>query len=778
MIGGDCVKVHSLNGAYRLFYADEQLNPSDVAGMEVIPAEVPGNVEIDLMRAGILPDIFFGNNIKVLRPYEFYRWRYERTFDAPEREEGERVFLRFKGVDCFAEYALNGIPFGKSDNALIEHRFDVTELLQPGRNELSVDIASPILCAAKLPYDAYSTGIEGVYEALRVRKAPSAYGWDIMPRAVSAGIWRDVLLEIEGLTEFEDIYFATLCATEREAKITCVYAAHTDVAYYEGLSLKITGAIAGTEAFTVTRPVRFPKGRFDFTIESPKLWWPLGYGDAAVYDMHVELRRDQEVLAVCDMVLGVRTVDLDRTPYTDASTGEFCFRVNGVKILCKGSNWVPADALHSRDASRYEEMLKLWVDTGSNIVRCWGGNVYEDHAFFDFCDRHGILVWQDFAMACGLYPIDEEFMAVMREEASFIVKKLRNHPSLLLWSGDNECDQFAAMQGPTGDPARNRLTREVLPQVVARHDPTRPYLASSPFISPEVYELAKGDYSIVDRLIPENHLWGPRDYYKSSFYAQATSHFVSETGYHGCNSLSSMKRFLSEDKLWPWQGNDEWLTHAAEMYGQTGPYAYRIKLMADQIHEMFGMDPDNLPDFILASQISQAEAKKFFIELTRTKKWRRTGVIWWNMIDGWPQFSDAVVSYDFIKKLAYHYIKRSQQPVCLMMTEPESWHIRLMAGNDTRRDAEGTYRVWDADTGETVSEGTFFAPANETVEIAPIRISHGDQRLFLIEWEIEGARGGNHYIQGMPPLGFDRYKQWLPKIAALDGAFAADEVGK
>jgi len=220
------------------------------------------------------------------------------------------------------------------------------------------------------------------------------------------------------------------------------------------------------------------------------------------------------------------------------------------------------------------------------------------------------------------------------------------------------------------------------------------------------------------------------------------------------------------------------LTHATEMYGEKGPYAYRIKLMADQIREMFGFDPDNIEDFIIASQISQAEAKKFFIESTRYKKWRRTGVIWWNMIDGWPQFSDAVVSYDFIKKLAYYYIKRSQQPICMMITEPDHWHVKLMVSNDTLENCEGYYRVTDGDTGEILSQGNFVSVANAAMEVDNIRISHGEQRLMLIEWTINGVVSANHYILGMPPLNFERYKSWLKRIADLDGTFNPDQVGK
>jgi beta-mannosidase len=765
----------SLNGEYLLHFCDQQENPEGLEGMQTIPATVPGNVEIDLMRAGMLPDIFFGNNIKLLKPYEFYRWRYEREFTAPKTAPDERVYLAFQGGDCFATYFLNGEKFAQSDNALIAHRYEVTNRLKPGVNRLAVELSSPMLAAADLPYDAYSTHLNTNYESLRVRKAPSCYGWDIMPRTLSAGLWRDVDLEIEGPNEIKDLFFSVRSLYKKSALITCAYQTHSDAKHFAGLQLRITGT-CGESSFTIIHKMHFVSGRFDFEIANPLLWWPNGYGPANVYDVKAELLKDGQVVAEYFTSFGVRTVKLDRTDITDSYGGEFCFIVNGEKILCKGSNWVPADALHSRDAGRYEKMLKLWVDTGCNILRIWGGGVYEDHAFYSFCDRHGIMVWQDFVMACGTYPIDEGFLAVIRKEAEAVVTKLRNHPSIILWSGDNECDALAMMLAEQ-DPNCNRITREVLPQVVTRLDPYREYLASSPYISPAV--TAHGlTYKRIEHLLPESHLWGPRDYFKSAYYTGARCHFASETGYHGCNNLSSIKNFISQDKLWPWQNNDQWLTHAAEMTGPDGSYAYRIKLMADQIHELFGFDADNLEDFILASQISQAEAKKFFIEFTRAKKWRRTGIIWWNMIDGWPQFSDAVVSYDFIKKLAYYYIKRSQAPLCLMMSEPESWHINLIAGNDTLHSYQGRCRAWDGDTGEILFDGPFEAPANQSAVVSPIRISHGDQRLILIDWEAGEKRGVNHYILGKPPLCFERYKGWLKKIADLDGLFDADDIGK
>jgi len=375
-------------------------------------------------------------------------------------------------------------------------------------------------------------------------------------------------------------------------------------------------------------------------------------------------------------------------------------------------------------------------------------------------------VWQDFSMACAIYPQTPEFLEVMRKEAISVVRKLRNHPSLTLWSGDNEID--ASFYDAGLDPAHNKITREILPQVVFQDDPYRPYLPSSPYMSPEV--IATGNL----KLMPEDHLWGPRDYFKSPFYTQHTAHFVSEIGYHGCPSLSSIKRFIDAQHLWPWQDNPQWVLHSTDMTGNP----YRIKLMASQVKELFGVVPDDAQDFILASQVSQAEAKKFFIEMTRLNKWRSTGLIWWNVMDGWPQFSDAIVDYYFNKKLAYYYIRRVQQPVCVMVDEPKDWYCRVVAGDDSREDATGHYRVWDADSGDTLLEGNYAVKANDNLELGRIPVFHSGKRLFLIEWTANGKKFTNHYLQGFPPFSLDQYKSWLLKIAALQSDFDAASIGK
>jgi beta-mannosidase len=355
---------------------------------------------------------------------------------------------------------------------------------------------------------------------------------------------------------------------------------------------------------------------------------------------------------------GVRTVELERTSITGPKgEGEFCFRVNGEKIFIKGSNHVPADAYHSRDVERIPRIIDLAVECGCNMLRCWGGNVYENDLFYDLCDEKGLLIWQDFGMGCAVYPQDEEFQRALAHEAGIVVRRLRGHACIALWAGDNECDLVPSWFGDTSyNPNTNLLTRVVLPRVLQAEDPKRAFLPSSPYMDEVAFRAGQ-------TFLPEEHLWGPRDYFRSDYYKNSLCHFASEIGYHGCPSPDSIRKFISPENLWP-NDNAEWLLHSTCAVPELGVGEGRITLMNNQIREMFGTVPDNLEDYAFASQCVQAEAKKFFIELFRTQKWRRTGILWWNLIDGWPQFSDAVVDYYFGKKLAFDYIKRASNRCC------------------------------------------------------------------------------------------------------------------
>ncbi len=750
-----------LNGEWSLSF----VAPGESETRE-IPARVPGNAIADLERAGILPELYKGGNVNCLRPWEKVDFTYRTTFSAPPSAPGERQELVFDGIDTVASVRLNGEEIGRAENMFIPHRFDVTGKVRSGaENRLEVEIGSAVNHARRFRRDAHTSALHYNYEALFLRKAKHSFGWDIAPRIVGAALWRGVRLETAAPDRWTDLYYATLSASEKRAVLALDWSFETAAADLDGFELRLT-LECGSARHEFRRPLEFVTGRCCFELEDPRLWWPRGSGEPSLYHASLELLHRGTVLDADRRRIGVRTLELIRSDRRDASGGgEFHFRVNGEKIFVKGANWVPADAKHGENPERVLRNLDLFRDLNCNMVRCWGGNVYEGPEFFDRCDETGLMVWQDFMFGCEIAPQNEWFLKLVGEEADAVIRQLRNHPSLALWCGDNECDSAHRWRGDFQKPSDNAVTRRVLRDAARRLDPSRPYLPSSPFLTDAA--IREPDESSA----PEQHLWGPRDDYKGRFYAHNNACFASEIGYHGMPDPASVREFLSPEHL-PVSGAErdpEWLTHAAQPYGDpAGPYAYRIGLMFDQVRNQFGRLPEELDELAFQSQAVQAEAVKFFIEKFRMCKWGKSGILWWNVIDCWPQFSDAVVDYYYRKKLAFHYIRNVQQPVLLMLDDPEAWHCALRGVNDRREPAAGSFRISDLDSGETVASGSFRLAANSAgTELARIRVSIGAQRMFLIEWEIDGAVSRSHCLFGRPPFDPVRYRGWFERLNEL-----------
>ena len=768
----------SLCGSWELYYVknetfrSEKVNLSSAeavraGGWEHVVAAVPGNFELDLWRAGIIGDPYWSTNVWQLEKYEYYHLVYIKEFDVDEDITGLVPALVFEGIDCFAEIYLNGRKIAETDNALVPHEIEPQNLRQ-GKNELIVHITPAQIAARRYPMAMNTRPMKYNAGQLYVRKAPSQYGWDIMPRTVSAGIWRPVTLELRKPDRIDDVYMYLngYSLDKAEADIRIIYNLTLDADEASRYRLTVKGVCGTSVFFADTGRLWHNSGEMTFHAGGVRFWWPRNYGDPDQYDVTYTLYRDGEPCAVMTAKVGLRDVQLERTSVTDSiGSGEFVFRINGKKIFFLGTNWVPVDAYHSRDRERLEWILPMLEDLGCNGLRCWGGNVYEDDYFYDWCDAHGIMVWQDFAMACAIYPQDKLFQRMLSLEAEKIIKRLRQHVSLTLWAGDNECDSSYYWAGGTKkrDPNENVLTRKVIPEQLAMHDITRPYLPCSPYIDETAFKTGKPT--------SEEHLWGPRDYFKGKFYSTSVCHFASETGYHGCPSPDSLRKFIRPEQLWHWTEDrsnpgapiqQDWLCHCAMMEPeQNSMYAYRNRLMSSQVKTLFGREPQSLDDYARASQISQAEAKKYFIERFRISKWRRTGIIWWNLIDGWPQISDAIVDWYGTKKLAYSYIKRSQNPVCLMFDEPElgGKRLPLYAVNDTRSAVTLTYEVIDlTGSGEAVISGEAEVGSDESVRIANYSIPAGEKRFYLIKWKTsDGKEGVNHYMSNIIDIDYDEY---------------------
>jgi beta-mannosidase len=260
--------------------------------------------------------------------------------------------------------------------------------------------------------------------------------------------------------------------------------------------------------------------------------------------------------------------------------------------------------------------------------------------------------------------------------------------------------------------------------------------------------------------LPEDHLWGPRDYYKADFYKQSKAHFLSETGYHGCPDIESIKKFITPDKVWHYRDNDQWKLHSTDRFG----YWDRVMLMEKQVRQLFGEIPEDPDTYATASQISQAEADKYFIERIRVGRPHKSGIIWWNLLDGWPQMSDAVVDYYFVKKLAYRYIKNSQAPFTVAADEMQNWGLPIYLCNDTRDIKRGHLRIWDADTEEILFERDFEAGANRSTPITKLPLFYSEKRLLIFDWTLDdGEVGRNHYLTGFPPFSLEKYLSWIEK---------------
>ncbi len=735
---------------------------------DIIDAEVPGNVELDLLKAGKIKEPMIGNNVYALREYETYQWWYRRNFKGPKVSKDHRVELCFDGVDCIADIWLNNKNIGRFENMFVEHNLDITDLLED-KNELYVCIYSPILEGRKYPREALGVNDDALAESVNIRKAAHMYGWDILPRLVSAGLWKDVKLEIIPPTHFRSVYWVTK-SVDVEKKTASLYVDWdfaTNRLSVDDLILRIKlqqgKKIIYSESLKLYTTVSRQR---IWNLQEVDFWWPRGYGDPALYEATLQIiDADGALLAENVQRIGIRKAELLRSEAsTTEKPGEFVFKINDEKIFVKGTNWVALDALHSRDRQHMKRSFDMLVDLNCNMVRMWGGNVYEQDGFYDLCDQNGILVWQDFAMGCTIYPQDEDFVKKIEKESIKVIKRLRHHPSLVLWAGNNENDisQEWGDDQPYIDPNTEIISRRLLPAMVRRFDPKTAYLPSSPYISSEAFRLAG---KIDQNFSPEQHLWGPRGYYKAPFYTENTAKFVSEIGYHGCPSRESLEKMMDKDFVYPWiknfEWNDQWQTKAVRSHPSSVVQLKRNDLMMNQIKCVFKQIPADLDTFIQASQIIQAEAVKYFIEFWRMNKFDRNGILWWNLRDGWPVISDSIVDYYYNKKLAYYYIKRVQTDVCVMIGDAKDKKHYVVVVNDTRNEATGTMIIKDADNNQVLLSKIFHASKNgKSVEGFLPEVN--ETKLWIIEWEVGDKKYTNHYFQYKPHVELDEYLKWLP----------------
>ena len=608
-------------------------------------ATVPGNIYSDLFSNHIIPDPFFGDNEKSVQWVDTCEWEYETKFINPAQSD-EQQELVFEGLDTYADIFLNDSLLLKCNNMFVAHRLTVREM-KSGNNTIRVVFHSAIkegkAAATQLSYTL--PGEERVF----TRKAAFNYGWDFAPRFVGCGIWKNVFLHSWKSFRIENIQFIQKSLTDSlavlEFKLKVISEEDKDVDFLVNVNKDRSRVHLNKGESIITKQIR---------IHSPKRWWCNGLGDPYLYTVKFQFL-DGLQIASGDVEVGLRTLELVQD--SDKSGKGFFFRLNGVPVFAKGANYVPDRYFVGQlSGGRTDSLLQLAKDANMNMVRVWGGGIYPSDEFYKSCDKKGILVWQDMMFACAMYPGDTAFLKNVRKEISQNVIRLRNHPSLALWCGNNENDegwknwewqkQYNYSAADSSEIYRNyqKLFNELIPEVLQMEDPAGRYWPSSPSIGwGHAESLSSGDA----------HYWGVWWGMESfDVYEKKVGRFMSEYGFQGIPNVQTLKKYLPDSSLYRF--STALKSHQKHSTGFETIDTYmkrRWKMPAD------------IEKYIYASQVLQADGIKTAIQAHRRAKPYCMGTLYWQMNDCWPGISWSSIDYDLHPKALYYETKRAYSSV-------------------------------------------------------------------------------------------------------------------
>lgn len=625
---------------------------------------VPGTVQTDLLVNSKVPQPFYRKNEAKYQWIDKENWIYETHFLIDSINlNSSKIFLNFEGLDTYAEVILNNKKILYADNFFRSWRIEVKKLLKIGKNNLTIHFKSPIHIGLekleKLGYplpavnDQSEVGNLGDKKvSIFTRKAPYHYGWDWGPRFVTTGIWRPVFLEYIHSAEITDVFYKQENVNTDIAELSVF----VDVSVIEQGDYQIIVSDLETQRKYIDKQVFINNAqqilKFNIKIKKPELWWPNGYGDQHLYKFKVDLIENNNTIDSKIHSVGLRKIQVVREK--DDQGSSFYFKVNGLPIFAKGANYIPNDVFLPRvSKDKYEHIIKSAFDANMNMIRVWGGGIYENELFYDLCDKYGLLVWQDFMYACSMYPGDDQFIDNARLEAVENVKKLRNRACLALWCGNNEMDVawcqwdencgwgwkklYNEEQKKQIWKAYDTLFHEVLPDIVKDYSPGTFYWPSSPISDwgkAASYSTKSGDM----------HYWGVwhggEPFEK---FEEVIPRFMSEYGFQSFPEFNTINEFtLPQD----WDiYSDVMLAHQRSSIGNQ-----KIK----EYMELYYKVPDDFKDFIYVGQLLQAYGIGKAIDFHRVNKPFCMGTLYWQLNDCWPGASWSSIDY-FGNWKALHY---------------------------------------------------------------------------------------------------------------------------
>ena len=629
-------------------------------------AKVPGTIHQDLLNHNRIPNPFYGMNEEAVQWVENEDWMYRTSFVVTEEQlNRDAAVLELDGLDTYADVFLNGALILRSDNMFVGHKVPVKSVLRKGENRLLIRFRSAVKEA--LPQwetNGFDYPADNDHSSKRVsiytRKAPYSYGWDWGIRLATCGIWRPVRLVFSDVARIEDYYVRQASVSASKADVDNRLEITNVTSQPVSALLKVAYHYSANDTKEVQKQIELRPGEntvsLPVMIDNPHLWMPNGWGEPSLYKFTASVSVDGVEVASQERQVGLRTI---RVVMEDDEHGKsFYFEVNGHPMFAKGANFIPDDALLPNvTTERYKRIFEDVKAANMNMLRVWGGGIYEDDKFYDEADRNGILIWQDFLFACTTYPHDPLFLKRVEAEAEYNIKRLRGHASLAMWCGNNEIyegvrywgwkNKYTAEAFAEMNRGYDVLFRQLLPDMVKRFDSDRFYMHGSPYEAnwgrPESWKIA------------DSHNWGTW-YGRKPFesFDSEIPRFMSEYGFQAFPEMKTIRTFAEEKDFElesPVMNAHQKATIGNALIKQTMSLYYKV--------------PAKFEDLVYVGLVLQGQGMRHGIEAHRRNRPYCMGSLFWQLNDSWPVVSWSAIDYYGNWKAMQYQSQRAFAPVLI-----------------------------------------------------------------------------------------------------------------